>query len=124
VIGEGVHIGNFAELKNTTMSAGAKSGHVSYLGDATVGENVNIGAGTITANYDGVAKHRTVIGADAFIGSDTVLVAPVTVGEEARTGAGSVVTHDVPDGDTVVGVPARPFTPRAAAASRPGSGNT
>lgn len=82
-------------------------GHFSYLGDATVGENVNIGAGTITANYDGVNKHRTEIEAGAFIGSDTMLVAPVKIGKGARTGAGSVVTKDVPDRTVVVGIPAR-----------------
>jgi bifunctional UDP-N-acetylglucosamine pyrophosphorylase / glucosamine-1-phosphate N-acetyltransferase len=107
-IGEHAHVGNFAELKNTRLGAGAKSGHVSYLGDAEIGAGANIGAGTITANWDGVDKHRTVIGTDAFIGSDTILRAPVTVGDRARTGAGSVVTHDVPPGVTVVGVPARP----------------
>ena len=112
VLGPGVHIGNFAELKNTVMGAGAKSGHVSYLGDATVGERVNIGAGTITANYDGRRKHPTTIERDAFVGSDTVLVAPVTVGEGARTGAGSVVTRDVAPETTVVGVPARPIARR------------
>ena len=84
-------------------------GHFSYLGDATVGENVNIGAGTITCNYDGQRKYPTVIGKDVFIGSDTMLVAPVKIGRNAKTGAGSVVTHDVPDDATVVGVPARIF---------------
>ena len=81
--------------------------HFSYIGDATVGEHVNIGAGTITCNYDGVRKNRTVIGERAFIGSDTMLVAPVIVGDQAHTGAGSVVNKDVPPGATVVGVPAR-----------------
>jgi bifunctional UDP-N-acetylglucosamine pyrophosphorylase/glucosamine-1-phosphate N-acetyltransferase len=112
IVGEDVHIGNFAELKNTTMGRGAKSGHFSYLGDATIGDRVNIGAGSITANYDGVQKHQTVIGEDVFIGSDTVLVAPVTVEQDARTGAGSVVTRDVAAGTTVVGVPARPIASR------------
>jgi len=84
-------------------------GHFSYIGDATIGHNVNIGAGTITCNYDGEKKHKTEIGDDAFVGSDTLLVAPVKVGNRARTGAGAVVTHDVPDGVTVVGVPARPL---------------
>jgi bifunctional UDP-N-acetylglucosamine pyrophosphorylase/glucosamine-1-phosphate N-acetyltransferase len=82
-------------------------GHFSYLGDATVGEHVNIGAGTITCNYDGVNKNHTVLGDGAFIGSDTLLVAPVNVGEGARTGAGAVVTKDVPDHSLAVGVPAR-----------------
>ncbi len=112
VIGEGVHIGNFAELKNTSMGRDAKSGHFSYLGDATVGQGANIGAGTITANYDGEKKNRTTIGDGAFVGSDTILVAPVTVAEGARTGAGSVVTKDVAPGATVVGIPARPIASR------------
>jgi bifunctional UDP-N-acetylglucosamine pyrophosphorylase/glucosamine-1-phosphate N-acetyltransferase len=107
VLEAGVHVGNFVEMKNTTIETGAKSGHVSYLGDARIGAGANIGAGTITCNYDGVGKHRTEIGAGAFIGSDTMLVAPVTVGDGARTGAGSVVTKNVGAGETVVGVPAR-----------------
>ena len=82
-------------------------GHFSYLGDASIGERTNIGAGTVTVNFDGVDKHRTEIGADAFIGSDTMLIAPLTVGDGAVTGAGSVVTKNVPSGDKVVGVPAR-----------------
>ncbi len=106
-IGSGVHIGNFAEVKGSRLGRGTKMGHFSYIGDAEVGENVNIGAGTITCNFDGVDKHRTVIGDGAFIGSDTMLVAPVTIGEGARTGAGSVVNHDVPPGALAVGVPAR-----------------
>jgi bifunctional UDP-N-acetylglucosamine pyrophosphorylase/glucosamine-1-phosphate N-acetyltransferase len=106
-VGPGVHVGNFAELKQATLGAGVKVGHVSYLGDARIGAGTNIGAGTITANYDGVDKHQTEIGSDVFIGSDTVLIAPVRVDDGARTGAGSVVTRDVPGGATVVGVPAR-----------------
>ncbi len=106
-IGSGVHIGNFAEVKNSRLGRGVKMGHFSYIGDADVGENANIGAGTITCNFDGANKHRTVIGDGAFIGSDTMLVAPVTVGERARTGAGSVVNHDVPPDTLAVGVPAR-----------------
>lgn len=102
-----VHIGNYGEVKNSYLGRGVKMGHFSYMGDATVGENVNIGAGTITANYDGVNKHRTEIEADAFIGSDTMLVAPLKIGKGARTGAGSVVTKDVPDHTVVVGIPAR-----------------
>jgi bifunctional UDP-N-acetylglucosamine pyrophosphorylase/glucosamine-1-phosphate N-acetyltransferase len=82
-------------------------GHFSYLGDATVGAEANIGAGTITCNYDGQRKHRTTIGERAFIGSDSMLVAPVEIGDGAKTGAGSVVTHDVPPGDVAYGVPAR-----------------
>ena len=105
-------MGNFGEIKSSTLAAGVKMGHFSYIGDATIGEGVNIGAGTITCNYDGVRKYKTVIGPDAFIGSDTMLVAPVTIGEGAKTGAGAVVTHDVPDHTTVVGVPARPFPKR------------
>jgi bifunctional UDP-N-acetylglucosamine pyrophosphorylase/glucosamine-1-phosphate N-acetyltransferase len=106
-LGKGVHMGNFGEVKNSTLAAGVKMGHFSYVGDATIGENVNIGAGTITCNYDGERKHHTEILEEAFIGSDTMLVAPVRVGRGARTGAGSVVTRDVPDGSIAVGVPAR-----------------
>jgi bifunctional UDP-N-acetylglucosamine pyrophosphorylase/glucosamine-1-phosphate N-acetyltransferase len=121
VIGPNVELGNFAEVKNSRIAAGTKSHHFSYLGDADVGEKVNIGAGTITANYDGRSKHRTTIGKGAFIGSDTILRAPVTIGEGAYTGAASLVTHDVPDGETVLGVPARvrerqPKPPEPAAA--------
>lgn len=104
---QGVHMGNFGEVKNSRLGPGAKMGHFSYLGDAEVGANVNIGCGTITCNYDGVRKHKTIIGEGAFIGSDTMLRAPVTIGKRATTGAGSVVTHDVPDGAVVFGVPAR-----------------
>jgi bifunctional UDP-N-acetylglucosamine pyrophosphorylase / glucosamine-1-phosphate N-acetyltransferase len=102
-----VRIGNFAEIKNSRVGAETDMHHFSYLGDATVGEHVNIGAGTITCNYDGVRKHHTTIGAHAFIGSDTMLVAPIVIGEQAKTGAGAVVRHDVPPGAVVVGVPAR-----------------
>jgi bifunctional UDP-N-acetylglucosamine pyrophosphorylase/glucosamine-1-phosphate N-acetyltransferase len=103
----GVHMGNFGEVKNSYLGPGTKMGHFSYLGDVTTGENVNIGAGTISCNYDGVRKHPTKIGDDAFIGSDTMLVAPVTVGARSKTGAGSVVTRDVPDDSVAYGVPAR-----------------
>ena len=103
----GAHVGNFGELKNTTLGAGAKVGHMSYLGDAEVGAGANIGAGTITCNFDGQRKHRTVIGAGAFVGSDTLLVAPVRVGQGARTGAGAVVTRDIPDGALAYGIPAQ-----------------
>ncbi|HAJ36748.1 MAG TPA: UDP-N-acetylglucosamine diphosphorylase/glucosamine-1-phosphate N-acetyltransferase [Chloroflexi bacterium] len=106
-LGERVHMGNFGEVKDSYLGPGAKMGHFSYIGNAEVGANVNIGAGTITCNYDGVHKSKTVIGDNAFIGSDTMLVAPVVVGEGARTGAGAVVTHDVPAHATVYGVPAR-----------------
>ena len=101
------HVGNFAELKATSLAAGAKVGHHSYLGDAEVGERANIGAGTITANYDGEKKHKTLIGADAFTGVGTLIVAPAGIGAGAKTGAGTVVLADVPDGCTAVGVPAR-----------------
>lgn len=103
----GAHVGNFGELKNTTLGPGAKMGHFSYLGDTEVGSEANIGAGTITCNYDGTRKHKTVIEEGAFIGSDTMLVAPVRVGKRAKTGAGAVVTHDVPDGTLAYGVPAQ-----------------
>lgn len=106
-VGADVHIGSYAEMKNATLGDGAKCGHVSYLGDVTVGGSANIGAGTITANFDGTGKHPTTIGDDAFVGCDSVLVAPVTIGRGARTGAGAVVTRDVPDDTLVVGVPAR-----------------
>jgi bifunctional UDP-N-acetylglucosamine pyrophosphorylase/glucosamine-1-phosphate N-acetyltransferase len=111
----GVHMGNFGEVKNSRLGAGAKMGHFSYLGDAGVGAGANIGAGTITCNFDGKQKHRTEIGQGAFIGSDSMLVAPVRIGKGAKTGAGSVVTHDVPEGGVVVGVPARPLKRKRAA---------
>jgi len=104
---EGAHVGNFGELKQSTLGPGAKMGHFSYLGDAEVGPGANVGAGTITCNYDGERKHRTVIEEGAFIGSDTMLVAPVRVGKRAKTGAGAVVTRDVPDDALAYGVPAR-----------------
>lgn len=103
----GVHVGSFAELVRTRVGTGSAVPHVSYLGDTTVGERVNVAAGTITANYDGTNKNPTRIGDDVFLGVDTMLVAPVEVGPRARTGAGSVVTRDVPEGTTVVGMPAR-----------------
>jgi len=106
-LAKGVHMGNFGEVKNSYLGPGTKMGHFSYLGDATLGADVNIGAGTITCNYDGQSKHPTEIGANAFIGSDTMLVAPIKIGEGARTGAGSVVTKDVPPDTLAVGVPAR-----------------
>ena len=107
-LGAGVHMGNFGEVKNAYLAPGTKMGHFSYVGDAEVGEDVNIGAGTITCNYDGVRKHRTTIAKGAFIGSGTMLVAPVTIGKGAKIGAGSVVTRDVDDGTLAYGVPARP----------------
>ena len=95
-IGPRARIGNFVEVKNADIERGAKISHLAYVGDASIGEAANIGAGTITCNYDGIAKHRTTIGAGAFIGSNAALVAPVTIGEGAVVGAGSVVTEDVP----------------------------
>ena len=92
----GVHVGNFVEVKNSQFGANSKANHLAYVGDASVGSRVNIGAGTITCNYDGVNKHRTVIEDDAFIGSDTQLVAPVTVGRGATLGAGTTLTKDAP----------------------------
>jgi len=104
---QGAHIGNFAEVKGARLGRRTKMGHHSYIGDANVGDDVNIGAGTITANFDGEKKHRTVIGDGAFIGTDTMLVAPVRVGAGARTSAGAVVNRDVPDGMMAIGAPAR-----------------
>jgi bifunctional UDP-N-acetylglucosamine pyrophosphorylase/glucosamine-1-phosphate N-acetyltransferase len=101
-LGPEVHIGNFVEVKNSTLARGAKANHLAYLGDATVGERVNYGAGSITANYDGAHKHRTVIGADAHIGSNCVLVAPVTIGEGATVGGGSTIAKDAPAGRLTV----------------------
>jgi bifunctional UDP-N-acetylglucosamine pyrophosphorylase/glucosamine-1-phosphate N-acetyltransferase len=103
----GVHLGNFGEVKDSTLGPGTKMGHFSYVGNAEIGAQVNIGAGTITCNFDGEQKHPTTIGDGAFIGSDTMLVAPVKVGKGARTGAGAVVTRDVPDDSVAVGIPAR-----------------
>jgi bifunctional UDP-N-acetylglucosamine pyrophosphorylase/glucosamine-1-phosphate N-acetyltransferase len=103
----GVHMGNFGEIKNSYLGPGTKMGHFSYVGDATIGSKVNLGAGTITCNYDGKQKHHTEIEDGAFIGSDTMLVAPLRVGRGARTGAGAVVTRDVPPDSLAYGVPAR-----------------
>lgn len=113
-IGPGVHIGSFGEVVRSRLGRGTKMGHFSYLGDATVGEDVNIGAGTISANFDGRDKHPTVIGRGAFIGCDSVLIAPVTIGEGAATGAGAIVNHDVPPGSLAVGMPARAIRGRRA----------
>jgi len=102
VLAPHTHVGNFVETKNATLGEGSKANHLSYLGDTTIGRNVNIGAGTITCNYDGANKHQTIIGDGAFIGSDSQLVAPVTVGEGATIGAGSTVTRDAPAGELTV----------------------
>ena len=102
-----VYLGNFTDIKNSVLGRGTKSSHFSYIGDAVIGSNVNIGAGTVTCNYDGVRKNQTTIGDDAFIGSDSMLVAPLNIGARASTGAGSVVTKDVPPDSLAVGVPAR-----------------
>ena len=96
-------MGNFVEVKNSVLGEGAKANHLAYVGDATVGDGANIGAGVVTCNYDGTRKHPTEIGAGAFIGSDTMLVAPVKVGAGATTAAGSVITKNVPDGALAVG---------------------
>jgi bifunctional UDP-N-acetylglucosamine pyrophosphorylase/glucosamine-1-phosphate N-acetyltransferase len=111
-LAEDVHVGNFVEVKNSILGEGVKVGHLTYLGDADIGEGTNIGAGTVTCNYDGVFKHRTTIGANVFIGSDTMLVAPVTVGDGALTASGSVITNDVPPGALALG--------RARQVSKPG----
>lgn len=102
-LAEDVRVGNFVEIKNARLDEGAKVNHLTYVGDADVGARANLGAGTVTCNYDGVFKHRTVIGPDAFIGSSTMLVAPVTVGARAMTGSGSVITTDVPEGALALG---------------------
>ena len=102
----GVHLGNFAEIKASRLGRGVAMGHFGYVGDAEIGDNVNVGAGTVTCNYDGISKHTTVVEEGAFIGSDTMLVAPVRIGAGAATGAGSVVTKDVPPHRLAVGVPA------------------
>ncbi|MCH8199968.1 MAG: bifunctional N-acetylglucosamine-1-phosphate uridyltransferase/glucosamine-1-phosphate acetyltransferase, partial [Chloroflexi bacterium] len=107
VIDSGVYLGNYVEVKASRVGARTKVGHFSYLGDASVGSDVNIGAGVVTVNFDGKQKHATRIGDGAFIGSDSMLVAPIEIGERARTAAGSVVTHDVPAETLVVGAPAR-----------------
>lgn len=102
-LGEGSRIGNFVEIKNSRLGAGVKAGHLAYLGDAEIGDRANIGAGTVTCNYDGSSKNKTEIGADAFVGSDTMLVAPVRLGKRSTTAAGSVITTDIPDGALGVG---------------------
>jgi bifunctional UDP-N-acetylglucosamine pyrophosphorylase/glucosamine-1-phosphate N-acetyltransferase len=116
-IGTGARIGNFVEIKASTLAPGAKAAHLAYIGDATIGERSNIGAGTITANYDGKNKHRTKIGKDVRIGSNSTLVAPVEIGDGALTGAGTVVIRDVPAGERAVGNPARLLPSKATSAT-------
>jgi bifunctional UDP-N-acetylglucosamine pyrophosphorylase/glucosamine-1-phosphate N-acetyltransferase len=123
VLEDGVHVGNFVEVKKSRLGAHTKAKHLSYLGDATIGARVNIGAGTITANYDGVNKHPTVIEDEVHIGSNSVLVAPVRIGKGAKTGAGAVVVRgDVPAGAVMVGVPARALPAKVVkkSAAKPG----
>jgi bifunctional UDP-N-acetylglucosamine pyrophosphorylase / glucosamine-1-phosphate N-acetyltransferase len=112
VVGDHAEIGNYAEIKNSRLGERVRQHHMSYLGDAELGDGTNVGAGTITANWDGERKNRTIIGKGAFLGVDTMLVAPVTVGDGAKTGAGAVVTKDVPAGKLAVGVPARIREPK------------
>ena len=102
-LGDDVHIGNFVEVKNTTIGNGSKVNHLTYIGDASIGTESNIGAGSITCNYDGVNKFKTVIGDHVRIGSGTMMVAPVTIGDKATTGAGSVITKDCPAGQLTIG---------------------
>jgi bifunctional UDP-N-acetylglucosamine pyrophosphorylase/glucosamine-1-phosphate N-acetyltransferase len=115
-LGDGARIGNFVETKAATLEAGVKVNHLSYIGDAHVGENSNVGAGTITCNYDGFAKHKTTIGQGAFIGTNSSLVAPVNIGNGAYIGAGSVITKDVPD--DALAVERSPQNNRAGGAAR------
>ncbi len=102
-LSEDVHVGNFVEIKNAQVAEGAKINHLTYVGDASIGARTNIGAGTITCNYDGVFKHRTTIGSGVFVGSNTMFVAPVSVGDKAMTATGTIVTQDVPAGALAVG---------------------
>ena len=103
VLMDDVHVGRFVEIKKSTVDSGSKVPHLSYIGDASIGKKTNVGAGTITCNYDGKDKHKTIIGDNCFIGSDTMLVAPVTLGDNAMTAAGSTITNDIPDGGLGVG---------------------
>ncbi|MBL8095924.1 MAG: bifunctional UDP-N-acetylglucosamine diphosphorylase/glucosamine-1-phosphate N-acetyltransferase GlmU [Anaerolineales bacterium] len=118
----GVHMGNFGEVKNATLGPGVKMGHFSYIGDAQIGSEANISAGTITCNYDGVKKNKTVLGERVFLGSNTLLVAPVTLGDDSQTGAGSVVTRDIPANMLALGVPARVVRERAPESAPHGEG--
>ncbi len=120
MVGEGAHVGNFVELKATTLGAGAKANHLAYLGDSSIGARSNIGAGTITCNYDGVAKHRTVIGRGVFVGSDSVLVAPISLGDGSFVAAGSVLTDDVPADAVAFGRARQVNKPGRAARKRSG----
>ena len=117
-IGEGAHVGNFVETKKITLGKGSKANHLTYLGDAVIGAGVNIGAGAITCNYDGVNKHLTTIGDGVFVGSDSTLVAPVTLGDGAYVAAGSCITHDVPAGALALGRSRQVTKPGWAAARR------
>ena len=119
-VGRRSEIGNYAEIKNSRLGEHVRQHHMSYLGDAEVGRDTNVGAGTITANYDGVRKHRTTIGEGVFLGVDTMLRAPVTLGDGSKTGAGAVVTSDIPPGKLAYGVPARVHEPRPAGLVEPG----
>ena len=122
-IGPGAHIGTHVELKNATVGEGAKVPHLTYVGDADIGEHSNIGAATIFANYDGMAKHRTTIGSHVFTGSDTVLVAPLTLGDGAYTAAGSVITEDVPPGALGIARGRQHNSPGWVERQRPGTGS-
>tara|TARA_Y100001960_G_scaffold188892_1_gene198070 strand:- start:102 stop:761 length:660 start_codon:yes stop_codon:yes gene_type:complete len=105
IVNDNAKIGTNTEIKNSTIGSGTKSGHFSYLGDAKIGQNVNIGAGTITCNYDGEKKHETIIGDDSFIGSNSLLIAPINIGKKVITGAGSVVNKNIPDNSKAIGFP-------------------
>ena len=107
VLEDGAEVGNFTEMKNTVLGSGSKAKHLSYLGDGVIGKDVNIGAGTITCNYDGIRKNKTEIGDEVFLGSDSLLIAPVSVGDRSATGAGSIINRDVPPDTAAVGAPAR-----------------